>query len=104
MNSSDHPAAYGYQPPPHHGPSGARPPYSQPHIPEVKLKEMFVQVEHKVFSIALKQNEKGRFLRMTEEVNERFATIIIPITGLAEVHQVLGEMIAANADLPPPPG
>lgn len=103
MNSNNHPSAYGYQPPSHHGHDSAHPPYGQPRIPEIKLKEMFVQVERKVFAIALKQNERGRFLRLTEEVNGRFTTLIIPITGLEEVHQVLGEMIAANASLPPPP-
>ena len=77
--------------------------FDQPRLPEVKLKEMFVQVERKVFAVALKQNERGRFLRLTEEVNGRFTTLIIPVTGLEEVHQVLGEMIAANKELPLPP-
>ena len=67
------------------------------------LKELFVQVERKLFVLALKQNERGRFLRLTEEANNRHTTVIIPSTGLQELHQALGEMIAASDSLPPPP-
>ena len=64
---------------------------------------MFVQVERKLFVLALKQNEMGRFLRLTEEAPGRQNSILIPSTGFEELHQVLGEMIAANNSLPPPP-
>jgi hypothetical protein len=103
MNSSDHPSAYGYQPPRPYGTNPLRPPLDRPHMPEVMLKELFVQVERKLFVLALKQNERGRFLRLTEENNDRYTTLIIPSTGLEELHQALGEMIAASASLPPPP-
>jgi len=98
MNSNNHPSAYGYQPP---HPYGTYP--QPPRVPEVMLKELFVQVEHKLFVLALKQNERGRFLRLTEEANNRHTTVIIPSTGLQELHQALGEMIAASDSLPPPP-
>ena len=103
MNSNNHPSAYGYQPPPspvHYPPPNA---FGQPRLPEVLLKEMFVQVERKLFVLELKQNEMGRFLRFTQEANDRRTYIAIPSTGLEEIYQVLGEMIAANASLPPPP-
>jgi hypothetical protein len=103
MNSSNHPSAYGYQPSPRYGHYPQRPPLDRPRVPEVMLKELFVQVERKLFVLALKQNERGRFLRLTEEANERHTTIIIPSTGLQELHQALGELIAASDSLPPPP-
>lgn len=103
MNSSNHPSAYGYQPSPRYGNYPQRPQLERPRLPEVTLKELFVQVERKLFVLALKQNERGRFLRLTEEVNGRANNIIIPSTGLEELHQALGEMIAASGSLPPPP-
>lgn len=98
MNSNNHPSAYGYQPPHRKGD------YPQPaRLPEVLLKELYVQVEHKLFALELKQNERGRFLRVTEEVGGWVNTIIIPDAGLQEMHQALGEMLAASGSLPPPP-
>ena len=96
MNSNNHPSAYGYQPPHFSRDYPQRPPVDRPRVPEVMLKELFVQVERKLFVLALKQNERGRFLRLTEEANDRHTTIIIPGTGLQELHQALGEMIAAS--------
>ena len=55
-----------------------------------------VQVERKLFSFALKQNPRGRFLRITEDVNGRRDAVIIPSTGLAQVRAVIDEMIEAD--------
>ena len=98
MNSSNHPAAYGYQPP---TPYGFSP--QKPRVPDVLLKELFVQIERKLFVLTLKQNDRGRFLRLTEEAHARQTTVIIPGTGLSELHQALGEMIKADAAAAPKP-
>jgi hypothetical protein len=103
MNSNNHPSAYGYQPSRFGGNYHQRPPVERPRVPEVTLKELFVQIERKLFVLALKQNERGRFLRLTEEANSRHTTVIVPSSGLQELHQALGEMIAAGNELPPPP-
>jgi hypothetical protein len=103
MNSNNHPSAYGYQPPHPNGNYPQRPPIFRPPVPEVLLKELFVQVERKLFVLALKQNERGRFLRLTEEANNRHTSLIIPSTGLQDLHQALGELITASESLPPPP-
>jgi hypothetical protein len=103
MNSDNHPAAYGYQPSRPNWNYSQPPSFDRPRTPEVTLKELFVQVERKLFVLALKQNERGRFLRLTEEANNRHTTVIIPGTGLEELHQALGEIIAASSSLPPPP-
>jgi len=63
------------------------------------LKSARVQVERKRFLFDLKENPRGRFLRITEDVNGRRDTIIIPSTGLAEIRDALDEMIAAEAEL-----
>ena len=88
---------------------GERRPYHQPYsspaprppVQEDSLKQMFVQVERKIFSIALKENVRGRFLRITEEANNKFTSIILPISGLEEFQTVINEMIQANKENPP---
>jgi hypothetical protein len=56
-----------------------------------------VQVERKLFSFELKENPRGRFLRVTEDVGGRRDAIIIPATGLDQVREVLERVIAASA-------
>jgi hypothetical protein len=41
-----------------------------------------VQIERKFFYFHLKENPRGRFLKITEDVGGRRDTIIIPSTGL----------------------
>ena len=41
-----------------------------------------IQIERKQFFFDLKENPRGRFLRITEEVGGRRDTIIVPSTGL----------------------
>ena len=52
-----------------------------------------VQIERKRFHIELRENERGRFLRTTEEAHDRRNTVIIPSTGVADftlaIHDVL---------------
>jgi hypothetical protein len=43
-----------------------------------------LQVERKMFTFTLKENPRGRFLRITEDVGGRRDTVIIPSTGLEE--------------------
>jgi len=91
--------------------SNERPsPFSRhPHFPpkppanEDTLKSGQVQIERKTFVITLKDNPRGRFLRITEDVGGRRDTIIIPSTGLEEFKKLLDEMIKASNELPPKP-
>ena len=61
-----------------------------------------VQVERKMFSMELRENPRGRFLRITEDVGGRRDTIIIPATGLENIRELLDHAIAANKDAGPP--
>ena len=57
-----------------------------------------LQVERKHFYIEFRENERGRFLRITEEAHGRRNTIIVPSTGLNEFNTAVDEVIiAANA-------
>ena len=55
-----------------------------------------VQVERKLFSFDLRENPRGRFLRVTEDVGGRRDTIIIPATGLEDVREIISRAIEAN--------
>ena len=83
-------------------PYGPRP-YSSPKPPvnEDTLKSAKIQIERKTFVLALKENPRGRFLRITEDVGGRRDTIIIPAPGLEDLRNLLDEMVKASAETPP---
>lgn len=60
-----------------------------------------IQVERKTFSFELRENPRGRFLRITEDVGGRRDTIIIPATGLEGIRDVVEHAIAASNDAGP---
>src|SRR5687768_1729463 len=74
---------------------------SKPAVVEDTLRTDKVQIERKTFVFTLKENPRGRFLRITEDVNGRRDTIIIPATGLEDFKRVFDEMARASADTPP---
>jgi hypothetical protein len=88
-------------------PYGDRPHGDRPHgfaktpVAEDTLKSAKIQIERKTFVLALKENPRGRFLRITEDVGGRRDTIIIPAPGLEEFTKLLGEMVQASAEIPP---
>lgn len=55
-----------------------------------------IQVERKLFFFDLKENPRGRFLRITEDVGGRRDTIIVPSTGLEQFRDVLARAIEAG--------
>ena len=83
----DYPSRSGF-----HGDSEPR-----PGAQENTLKTGQVQIERKTFIFSLRQNPRGRFLRITEDVGGRHDNIMIPATGLEEFRRVLDEMVQAEA-------
>jgi len=59
------------------------------------LESRELQVERKHFFIEFRENERGRFLRITEEAHGRRNTVIIPSTGLEEFERALDEVLSA---------
>jgi hypothetical protein len=55
-----------------------------------------IQVERKIFFLDLKENPRGRFLRITEDVKGRRDTIIVPATGLHLLREALEKAIQEN--------
>jgi len=48
----------------------------------------------------LKENPRGRFLRISEVVNGRRDNVIIPATGLEDFLKIAEEMVTAAAEIP----
>jgi hypothetical protein len=63
---------------------------------ENTLRSEKVVVERKQFYLDLKENDRGRFLRITEDVNGRRDTIIIPSTGLEDFARALDNIIQSQ--------
>jgi hypothetical protein len=60
-----------------------------------------VQIERKTFVFALKENPRGRFLRITEDVHGRRNSIIVPAPGLEDFKKLLDETVKVSAQTPP---
>lgn len=92
MISNERPSPHGYRS------YSAGPP--RPPINEDTLKQEKIQIERKAFIFTLKENPRGRFLRITEDVNGRRDNVIIPSTGLEEFQKVFESMVKASAEIP----
>lgn len=64
-------------------------------VDEAKFSDR-IQVERKSFFFDLKENDRGPFLRITEEVGGRRDAIVVPATGLADFRAALDRAIAAQ--------
>jgi hypothetical protein len=91
MISNDRPSPYGNR-------SYGAP---KPPVNEETLKSDKIQIERKTFLLSLKENPRGRFLRITEDVGGRRDTIIIPAPGLEDFAKLLDEMVKASNEIPP---
>jgi len=91
MISNERPSPYGSR-----GYSG-----SKPAVNEDTIKTDKVQIERKTFIFTLKENPRGRFLRITEDVGGRRDTIIIPAPGLEDFRKLLDDMVKTSAEIPP---
>jgi len=95
MNSNDHSSSFHRQ--------SFRPSHSsqahRPFVQEDTLKSEIIHIERKSFLLVLKENSRGRFLRISEEVGGKRSTIIIPSTGLAEFKKMLDEMVRTDNGL-----
>ncbi|MEW6303966.1 MAG: RNA-binding protein [Verrucomicrobiota bacterium] len=95
MISNERPSPYGYRP---HGASSSS--GHKQSVPEDTIKHVKLQVERKTFILTLKENPRGRFLRITEDVNGRRDSIIVPGSGLDEFLKAVEEMVKYSAENP----
>lgn len=55
-----------------------------------------IQIERKLFTFDLRENARGRFLRVTEDVGGHRDTVIIPAVGLERVCEIIGRASTAS--------
>ena len=68
---------------------------------DTQLQNHSIKVERKHFTFDLRENPRGRFLRIIEEVNGRRDAIIIPLTGIEDFRDALNETIKFSKTLSP---
>ena len=54
------------------------------------------QIERKRFHVEFRENDRGKFLRITEEAHGRRNTIIVPSTGVGDFTAAIGEVLHAS--------
>ena len=60
----------------------------------IEAKEL--QIERKHFHVELRQNDRGKFVRITEETHGRRNTIIVPTTGVEDLTAAIGEVLGTE--------
>jgi hypothetical protein len=56
-----------------------------------------LQIERKNFHVELRENDRGKFLRITEEAHGRRNTIIIPSTGVDEFTTAIRDVLSSQS-------
>ena len=59
-----------------------------------------LQIERKHFHVEFRENDRGKFLRITEEAHGRRNTIIVPSTGVEDFTAAIGEVLDAAERAP----
>jgi hypothetical protein len=60
-----------------------------------------IQIDQKVFQLATKENDRGRFLRIVEHNGDRIESIMVPATGLKDFYAVFASIVEADTEFPP---
>ena len=59
-----------------------------------------IQVDRKVFFLDLKENQRGRFLKITEDVSGRRDTIMLPASGFRDFVDALSRIVVCHGMCP----
>ncbi len=59
-----------------------------------------LQIERKHFHVEFRENERGKFLRITEEAHGRRNTIIVPSTGVDDFIAAISEVHSGRRERP----
>jgi hypothetical protein len=57
-----------------------------------------LQVERKFFRLEVRENDRGRFLRITEENQGRRNTVILPDSGFADFAKAINEVLSGQGE------
>lgn len=68
---------------------------------EKELLSERIPIERKNFTFDLRENPRGRFLKIIEDVGGRRDAVIIPASGLEQVREIIDHAIKADQDAGP---
>ena len=60
-----------------------------------------IMTDRKIFFLDLKENERGRVIKITEDVRGRRHTIMLPVESADEFLDALQRILEVERDLPP---
>jgi PurA ssDNA and RNA-binding protein len=83
---------------PIHSPGAVKSPASGIMDNIIEAKEL--QIERKHFYVELRENERGKFLRITEEAHGRRNSIIVPSSGVDDFTALISEVLTSNGSEP----
>ena len=72
--------------------------YNNP-VPNPPLASEKLAIDRKVFFLDLKENDRGRFIKITEDVGGRRDTIMLPMAAAKDFHEMLGRLIDFEVSL-----
>ena len=72
-------------------------------MPDAPLYSHSIRVERKHITFELRENPRGRFLRITEEVEGRRDTVIVPASGLEQFREAVNAFVDSCKGLPEKP-
>ncbi len=70
----------------------------EPHV-NAPLASEKIAVDRKLFFLDLKENNRGRFLKITEDVGGRRDTIILPVAAFHDFADALERLIKIEEEL-----
>jgi hypothetical protein len=62
-----------------------------------------ITIERKIFFLDLKENQRGRFLKITEDVGGRRDTIMLPATAFRDFAEAFARLVEYERKLPQSP-
>ena len=70
-----------------------------PMMPSEPIASEKVTIDRKVFFIDLKENQRGRFMKITEDVGGRRDTIMLPAAAFKEFLEALARLVEDESKL-----
>ncbi len=70
--------------------------------PDNVLASEKIAAGRKIFFLDYKENSRGRVLKITEDVNGRRDTIMVPAEALDDFYDAIGRILDADDAAPPP--
>ena len=72
---------------------------SEQRMPQPPIASEKVTIDRKVFFLDLKENQRGRFLKITEDVGGRRDTIMLPAAAFQDFLEALARLIEFETKL-----